>query len=314
MHPWSARPAGMNTVIIINMSTSPASLLDQLKSWPLALLPHQLLSRLVRRATRWQIGWWKTPLIKLFIRHFKVDMADAEAPAAEAYTDFNHFFTRALKAKARPYPDDPQLIVSPVDGHVSQAGDITAGRLLQAKCRDYSLASLLGGNTEQLALFRNGKFATLYLSPRDYHRIHMPCPGRLLETTYIPGRLFSVAPHTTRAIPGLFTRNERLVCLFETPAGPMAMILVGAIFVSCMETVWSGVVNPELGMSLQTKTFEQAGNQLVELQRGEEMGRFNMGSTVILLYGPDTVSWVDSLHAGQPLQLGQIIAHPVFIK
>ena len=314
MHPWSARPAGMTTVIIIDMSTSPASLLDQLKSWPLALLPHQLLSRLVRRATRWQIGWWKTPLIKLFIRHFKVDMAIAEVPAAEDYTDFNHFFTRALKATARPYPDDPQLIVSPVDGRVSQAGVITAGRLLQAKGRDYSLASLLGGNTEQLALFRNGKFATLYLSPRDYHRIHMPCPGRLLETTYIPGRLFSVAPHTTRAIPGLFTRNERLVCLFETPAGPMAMILVGAIFVSCMETVWSGVVNPELGMSLQTKTFEQAGNQLVELQRGEEMGRFNMGSTVILLYGPDTVSWVDSLQAGQPLQLGQIIAHPVFIK
>ena len=314
MHPWSARPAGMTTVIIIDMSTSPASLLDQLKSWPLALLPHQLLSRLVRMATRWQIGWWKTPLIKLFIRHFKVDMAIAEVPAAEDYTDFNHFFTRALKATARPYPDDPQLIVSPVDGRVSQAGVITAGRLLQAKGRDYSLASLLGENTEQLALFGNGKFATLYLSPRDYHRIHMPCPGRLLETTYIPGRLFSVAPHTTRAIPGLFTRNERLVCLFETPVGPMAMILVGAIFVSCMETVWSGVVNPELGMSLRTKTFEQAGNQLVELQRGEEMGRFNMGSTVILLYGPDTVSWVDSLQAGQPLQLGQIIAHPVFIK
>ena len=314
MHPWSARPAGMTTVIIIDMSTSPASLLDQLKSWPLALLPHQLLSRLVRRATRWQIGWWKTPLINLFIRHFKVDMAIAEVPAAEDYTDFNHFFTRALKATARPYPDDPQLIVSPVDGRVSQAGVITAGRLLQAKGRDYTLASLLGGNTEQLALFGNGKFATLYLSPRDYHRIHMPCPGRLLETTYIPGRLFSVAPHTTRAIPGLFTRNERLVCLFETPVGPMAMILVGAIFVSCMETVWSGVVNPELGMSLQTETLEQAGNQLVELQRGEEMGRFNMGSTVILLYGPDTVSWVDSLQAGQPLQLGQIIAHPVFIK
>ena len=265
-------------------------------------------------ATRWQFGWWKTPLIKLFIRHFKVDMADAEAPAAEDYTDFNHFFTRALKATARPYPDDPQLIVSPVDGWVSQAGVITAGRLLQAKGRDYSLASLLGGNTEQLALFRNGKFTTLYLSPRDYHRIHMPCPGRLLETTYIPGRLFSVAPHTTRAIPGLFTRNERLVCLFETPVGPMAMILVGAIFVSCTETVWSGVVNPEMGMSLQTKTFKQAGNQLVELQRGEEMGRFNMGSTVILLYGPDTVSWVDSLQAGQSLQLGQMIAHPVFIK
>jgi phosphatidylserine decarboxylase len=261
-------------------------------------------------ATRWQIGWWKTPLIKLFIRHFKVDMADAEAPAAADYSSFNHFFTRALKATARPYPDDPQLITSPVDGCVSQAGVISEARLLQAKGRDYSLLSLLGGKAEHLALFRNGKFATLYLSPRDYHRIHMPCQGRLLETTYIPGRLFSVAPHTTRAIPGLFTRNERLVCLFETPVGPMAMILVGAIFVSCTETVWSGVINPEMGMSLQTKTFEQTGNQLVELQRGEEMGRFNMGSTVILLYGPDAVNWVDSLQAGQPLRLGNIIAHP----
>ena len=261
-------------------------------------------------ATRWQTVWWKTTLIKLFIRHFKVDMDDAEAPAAEDYTDFNHFFTRALKATARTYPDDPRLITSPVDGCVSQAGLITAERLLQAKGRDYSLLSLLGGNTEQLALFRNGNFATLYLSPRDYHRIHMPCHGRLLETTYVPGRLFSVAPHTTRAIPGLFTRNERLVCLFETPVGPMAMILVGAIFVSCTETVWSGVVNPEMGMSLQTKTFEPSGNHLVELQRGEEMGRFNMGSTVILLYGPNTVSWVDSLQAGQPLRLGQTIAHP----
>jgi phosphatidylserine decarboxylase len=292
------------------MPASPASLLDQLKSWPLALLPHQLLSRLVRWATRWQVGWWKTPLIKLFIRHFKVDMTAAEAPTAKDYTDFNHFFTRALKATARPYPEDPQAIISPVDGCVSQAGHITGDRLLQAKGLDYSLLSLLGGNAEQLALFNNGTFATIYLSPRDYHRIHMPCQGHLLETTYIPGRLFSVAPHTTRAIPGLFTRNERLVCLFETPVGPMAMILVGAIFVSCMETVWSGVVNPELGMSLQARTFGQAGKQSVELQRGEEMGRFNMGSTVILLYGPDKVSWVDSLQAGRPLLLGQTIAQP----
>lgn len=296
------------------MSTSPASLLDLLKSWPLAMLPHQLLSRLVRMATRWQIGWWKTPLIKVFIRHFKVDMADAEASTAADYSSFNHFFTRALKVTVRPYPDDLQAITSPVDGRVSQAGTITDERLLQAKGLDYSLLSLLGGNAEQLALFRNGTFATIYLSPRDYHRIHMPCQGRLLETTYVPGRLFSVAPHTTRAIPGLFTRNERLVCLFDTPAGPMAMILVGAIFVSCMETVWSGVVNPKLGMSLQSRTFAQAGNESVELQRGDEMGRFNMGSTVILLYGPDAVTWVDSLQAGQPLQLGQSIAHPVINK
>lgn len=293
------------------MSTRPASLLDQLKSWPLALLPHQLLSRLVRSVTRWQMSGFKNSLISLFIRHFKVNMDDAEAQGAEGYSNFNHFFTRALKAAARPFPDDPQAIVSPVDGRVSQAGDIAAGRLIQAKGRDYSLAALLGGDPEQAALFRNGRFATLYLSPRDYHRIHMPCPGRLLETTYIPGRLFSVAPHTTRAIPGLFTRNERLVCLFETAVGPMALIMVGAIFVSCMETVWSGVANPRMAMSAQKKVFDQSGNQAVELQRGEEMGRFNMGSTVILLYGADMVEWDDSLQAGQPLLMGQAIGHPV---
>ena len=292
------------------MSTRPASLLDQLKSWPLLLLPHQLLSRLVRSVTRWQVSGFKNSLIRLFVRHFKVNMDDAEAQQAEDYSDFNHFFTRALKTAARTFPADPRLIVSPVDGCVSQAGDISAGRLIQAKRRDYSLAALLGGDSGQEALFRNGKFATLYLSPRDYHRIHMPCPGTLLETTYIPGRLFSVAPHTTRAIPGLFARNERLVCLFETPAGPMALIMVGAIFVSCMETVWSGVVNPRMAMSAQNTVFNQSGTPTVVLRRGEEMGRFNMGSTVILLYGADMIEWVGDLHSGQPLLLGQIIAHP----
>jgi len=293
------------------MLNRPASLLDQLKSWPLVLLPHQLLSRLVRKVTRWQTGWFKTGMIRLFIRHFNVDMNDAEASEAEDYTDFNHFFTRALKPTARPLPGDSRAITSPVDGYVSQAGDLAAGRLVQAKGRDYSLMDLLGGNSEQAALFRNGKFATLYLSPRDYHRIHMPCVGRLLETTYIPGRLFSVAPHTTRAIPGLFTRNERLVCLFETLAGPMALIMVGAIFVSCMETVWSGVVNPRMAMSLQKTVINEPGDQAVELQRGEEMGRFNMGSTVILLYGPGMIDWVDSLQAGALIRMGQMIACPV---
>jgi phosphatidylserine decarboxylase len=292
------------------MSTRPASLLDQLKSWPLALLPHQLLSRLVRSVTRWQTVGFKNSLIKLFIRHFKVDMNDAEAGRAEDYSDFNHFFTRALKPAARHFPDDPRSIVSPVDGRVSQAGDITAGCLVQAKGRDYALAALLGGDSGQEALFRDGRFVTLYLSPRDYHRIHMPCPGTLFETTYIPGRLFSVAPHTTRAIPGLFTRNERLVCLFETPAGPMALIMVGAIFVSCMETVWSGIVNPRMAMSVEKTVFDQSGKQVIQFQRGDEIGRFNMGSTVILLYGAGMVEWVDSLQAGESLQLGQTIAYP----
>jgi phosphatidylserine decarboxylase len=288
-----------------------ASLPDRLKSWPLLVLPHQFLSRLVRSATRWRAGWWKIPLIRLFIRHFNVDMSETEAANAGDYVDFNSFFTRALKPAARSFPDDPQAIVSPVDGCVSQAGDIRAGRLIQAKGRDYSLTTLLGDNTRAVTDFENGRFATLYLSPRDYHRIHMPCQGQLLETTYVPGRLFSVAPHTTRAIPGLFTRNERLVTRFETPAGPMALIMVGAIFVSCMETVWAGVVNPSMGMSLQHNRFDPESSAAVNLERGMEMGRFNMGSTVILLFGPNRIDWVDDLQPGVPVRLGQVLGNTI---
>jgi len=291
------------------MSGSDASLVDLLKSWPLAVLPHQLLSRLVRSATRWRVSWWKNLLINAFIRHFNVDMSEAEAASAEDYTDFNRFFTRALEPDARTFPDARQAIASPVDGYISQAGDIQAGRLIQAKGRDYSLTALLGDNQQSAADFENGKFATLYLSPRDYHRIHMPCQGQLLETTYVPGRLFSVAPHTTRAIPGLFTRNERLVTRFDTPAGPMALIMVGAIFVSCMETIWAGQVNPSMGMRLQRSRFGQGDSPAVNLQRGEEMGRFNMGSTVILLFGPDRIDWVTDLQPGSPVRLGQILGN-----
>jgi phosphatidylserine decarboxylase len=287
------------------MTTTSASLLDRLKSWPLLILPHQLLSRLVRSATRWQSAWWKNTIIRLFIRHFNVDMSEAESPGAEGYPDFNSFFTRALTAGARPIDNNPQAILSPVDGCVSEAGDITSGRLIQAKGRDYSLSTLLGGDENRALPFQGGKFVTLYLSPRDYHRIHMPCSGHLLETTYVPGRLFSVAPHTVRVIPNLFTRNERLVTLFDTDDGPFAMILVGAIFVSCIETVWGGIANPDMGMALQTTGFDTG--KPVELQAGDEMGRFNMGSTVILLYGPDRIKWADTLRNGQPVRMGETI-------
>jgi len=289
------------------MPSKTASLPDLLKSWPLAILPHKLLSRLVRRVTRWKNAGWKNLLIKLFIRHFSVDMSEAEFPSASDYPDFNSFFTRTLKAGSRPFARDPLAVLSPVDGCVSEAGNITNGQLIQAKDRDYSLCALLGGSENQALPFQDGKFVTLYLSPRDYHRIHMPCHGQLLETTYVPGRLFSVAPHTTRAIPNLFTRNERLVTLFDTDAGPVALVLVGAIFVSCMETVWGGTVNPDMGMDLQTTRFDQPGNLSIKLQAGDEMGRFNMGSTVILLYGPGQIEWVNTLRSGQPVHMGDTI-------
>jgi len=282
---------------------------DWLKSWPLAVLPHHLLSRTVRAITRWRAGRLKDLLIRAFIRHFGVDMSEAADSIPGHYPDFNSFFTRALRAGVRPQPDDPDCIACPVDGRISQLGRIADGCLVQAKGRTFSLVDLLGGNTGRAAAFQGGNFATLYLSPRDYHRIHMPGDGTLTETVYIPGRLFSVAPHTTRAISELFTRNERLVALFQTPSGPMAMVMVGAIFVACMETVWDGVIRDD-GDGIQVRKFTASdGDRQVRLERGAEMGRFNMGSTVILLYGPDQAEWHPDLAADQPVRVGQSLGH-----
>jgi len=275
---------------------------DWLKSWPLAVLPHHLLSRLVRSATRWRIRWWKDTLITRFIRHFGVDMSEAVEPSPVRYPDFNSFFTRALKPGARSQPEEAEAISSPVDGCISQIGRISDGCLLQAKGRNFALVDLLGGDQGRAQPFQEGGFATLYLSPRDYHRVHMPCDARLVETVYIPGRLFSVAPHTTRAIPRLFVRNERLAALFATDAGPMAMVLVGAIFVACMETVWEGVVRPA-GAGVVVRNYSRSPQW--RFRRGDEMGRFNMGSTVILLYGPGLVEWEPDLASGRPIRMGQ---------
>ncbi len=282
------------------------NLSDWLKSWPLAVLPHHLLSRLVRSATRWRVRWWKNLLINRFIRHFDVDMSEAAETSPAHYPDFNSFFTRALKPGVRPQPGQLRAIASPVDGRISQIGRISDGRLFQAKGRDFSLVDLLGGDTGRSAGFQEGEFATLYLAPRDYHRVHMPCDARLTETVYIPGRLFSVAPHTTRTIPGLFTRNERLAALFETPAGPMAMVLVGAIFVACMETVWEGVIRPA-GRGIRVRRFPGEGGLQRRFTRGDEIGRFNMGSTVILLYGPGQAQWNPDLSADQSVRIGQTL-------
>lgn len=281
-----------------------AGLGDYLKSWPLYPLPHHALSRLMLALTRVQSRTLVPPAIRQFSRHFKVDLDEALAPEPAAYDSFNAFFTRALKDGARPIDTDPGTIVSPADGAVSQLGPITDDRVFQAKGRDYSLLELLGGDAERAQLFSGGDFATIYLSPRDYHRVHMPLAGTLRETVYIPGRLFSVAPHTVRAVPQLFARNERLVCLFDTELGPVAMILVGAIFVACIETVWSGVVTPPHGRSIRVETAAQT----VALSKGAEMGRFNMGSTVILLFGKERLQWHAHCQAQASLRMGQAIA------
>jgi phosphatidylserine decarboxylase len=285
-----------------------ASAGDYLRSLPLYPLPHHLLSRLMLAVTRVRTPALKNALIRWFAGRYHVEMEDAVVTDPTAYPDFNAFFTRALRPQSRPLPSAPDALASPVDGTVSQLGEIRDGRLFQAKGRDFSLVELLGGEAARAAPFMGGSFATLYLSPRDYHRIHMPFPGRLLETVYVPGRLFSVAPHTTRTIPNLFARNERVAAVFDTEAGPMAVVLVGAIFVACIETVWGGVVTPPRGRRVVVHDYRLEEGSAPQLDRGDELGRFNMGSTVILLFGPQRAHWQDGLGPGSTLRMGQQIA------
>ena len=277
--------------------------LDQLRNLPQYLLPQRLLTRWVYAFTRIRNPWFKNRLIKVFIKLFKVDMSEAENPDPFSYPDFNQFFTRALRADARPFAADEALLC-PVDGTVSQAGAIEDDAVFQAKGRNFSLSQLLG--SEQCArLFRDGSFATLYLSPREYHRIHMPIRGQVKEMAHIPGKLFSVSPLTTRVVPDLFARNERVVTLFDTACGPMALVLVGAINVASIETVWAGTITPPLASKMRHWTYPDAGPDAVILERGAEMGRFNMGSTVIVLFAKNTVYWDPAICASAEIRMGQ---------
>lgn len=279
---------------------------DWLKALPLYLLPHHLLSRIVFAVTRWQTPL-KNPVKRWFIRRYGVNMHEAVEEDPTAYPDFNAFFVRAIKPELRPLAADPDTAVCPVDGTVSQAGPITEGRIVQAKGRDYSVYELLGGSKQRAAAFMNGQFATLYLSPRDYHRIHMPMNGRLREMVHVPGRLFSVAPFTVRTVPKLFARNERVACLFDTDWGPMAMVLVGAINVAAIETLWSGLVTPPAGRRVETRRYGDDATA-VSLERGAEMGRFNLGSTVILLFGEHDIAWDEGIRPDTPVRFGQALA------
>lgn len=253
--------------------------------------PHQPLSRLMHRLARIKFSPWKNWQIRWFIRRYAVDMTVTPRQNAEDYTHFNEFFTRPLLPGSRPVSTDRQAIVSPVDGTVSQIGEIVDGTLFQAKGLICDVQTLLGGNDNRARDFAEGSFATLYLSPRDYHRVHMPLRGELLEMIYIPGKLFSVSPRTTRTIPNLFARNERVVALFKTDLGPMAVVLVGAIFVGSIETVWAGTVAPRTAGVIETWDFSGLPENRVVLDKGAELGRFNMGSTVIILFGARSVSW-----------------------
>jgi len=290
----------------LNPTSSPpaAGWSDYLKSWLLYPLPQHAISRLTYRLTRIRTAWFKNTFIRWFAAVYQVNWEEARYPHPQDYPDFNAFFTRELKAGARPVAGDDDTIISPADGHISQIGAIDSDRIFQAKGHRFSVTDLLGGDTARAQVFQDGRFVTIYLSPRDYHRVHMPLSGKLRETIYIPGRLFSVAAHTVRTVPRLFARNERLVALFDTAAGPMAMVLVGAINVAAIETVWSGLVTPPHRSAIEVKDMWTAG---IELARGAEMGRFNMGSTVILLFAKDHVHWLDELQAEQALRMGQAL-------
>lgn len=278
---------------------------SKLFSWLQYLLPQHLLSRLTGRLADCRIGWIKNQLIKAFIKRFNVDMSEALQEDPTAFSSFNDFFTRELKPDAREILADPSQLVSPADGAISELGELQHGQLMQAKGINYSLTRLLGGNLEKAQPFMGGSFATIYLSPRDYHRVHMPIQGRLLETIYIPGKLFSVNQATADNVPGLFARNERLVCFFETPAGPMALILVGAMIVAGIETVWDGQVAPP---ARQVTLRDFNNPQPVVLEKGQEMGRFKLGSTAIVVFGPDAVEWREDLQNGTPVKLGEALA------
>ena len=245
--------------------------------------------------------WLKNWLIHVFIRQFRVDMSEAADPDPTSYASFNAFFTRPLREDARsPAEAD---VICPADGAISQLGDIRGGRIFQAKGQSFSTWELLGGDAERAELFADGRFATIYLSPRDYHRVHMPLAGRLTATSYIPGKLFSVNQVTAENVPRLFARNERLVCYFDTAAGPMAMILVGAMVVAGIETVWSGQVAPPTSDPVLRDYVVLP--RVIELAQGEEMGRFKLGSTVILLFPKDAVEFDTAYAAGSATRLGE---------
>jgi phosphatidylserine decarboxylase len=267
-------------------------------------LPHRLLSSLARKLAYSDNPALKQWLIDTVTRRFGVDLSEAAESDPHAYPTFNSFFTRALQPGARQPDPDPQALLMPADGHISQLGKIQGGRIFQAKGQSFSAAELLGDEAAARP-FNNGLYATVYLSPRDYHRVHMPWTGSLRETVHVPGRLFSVGTDAVRHVPRLFARNERLVCHFDTDFGPMASVMVGAMLVSGVETVWSGVEIPRYGDRITRKDWRDQG---IVLQRFAEMARFNYGSTVIVLLPPGVATLSASLAAESPVRLGQALA------
>ena len=276
---------------------------DRLAVLPQYLLPKQALTTLAGKFASARLGGLTTSVIRWFVGRYNVNMAEAANPDIASYTSFNDFFTRALKPGARPLAQAD--LICPVDGAISQFGPIAKDQVFQAKGHTYSTTALVGGDAAAAARFDNGHFATLYLSPRDYHRIHMPCAGELTRMVHVPGDLFSVNPTTARGVPGLFARNERVVCFFESAQGPFVLVLVGATIVGSMATVWHGQVNPPRTGVL--RQWDYAKGQ-VSLQQGEEMGRFLLGSTVVMLFPQGPLQFNPQWSPTRPIQLGEAMA------
>ena len=281
--------------------------LDTLKVLSQYLVPQHVLSRAAGWLAEQPQPWLKDRLIRWFSQHYQVDLSEAELTRPEDYANFNAFFTRALAEGARTIDPDPNSLSSPVDACISQYGPLDGEQLIQAKGHHYTCSSLLG-DTVLAQDFAAGDFMTLYLAPKDYHRIHMPCPGVLRHMLHIPGHLFSVNPLTASRIPGLFARNERLVCIFDTQWGPLAIVLVGAMIVGSIETPWAGVITPPTRSHVQRWAYPAQGDDALHFAKGAEIGRFRLGSTVILCLPQHSTQWQSHLDVNQDVRMGQALA------
>ncbi|MEZ8025002.1 archaetidylserine decarboxylase [Vibrio sp. 10N.222.51.C8] len=283
--------------------------MDKIKVGLQYWIPQHGLTRLVGKLASAKAGGLTTAIINWFIKQYKVNMDEALHSDPKHFKTFNEFFVRELKEGMRPIAEGESVIVHPADARVSQFGPITDGQLIQAKGHNYSARELLGGDAALADEFKDGEFATLYLSPSDYHRVHMPCDGTLRQMIYVPGDLFSVNPLTAENVPNLFARNERVVCIFDTEFGPMAQVLVGATIVGSIEQVWAGTITPPRGNSVYKWDYPAQGDKAIILKKGEEMGRFKLGSTVINLFAKDAIKFDDTMQNGEKTVLGTPFAH-----
>lgn len=283
-------------------------MLDKIKVTLQYIMPKHFISRVVGKLAAAEAGWLTTKLISLFIQAYKINMSEAKYNNAEDFKTFNDFFTRELAPGARPITTNDNQLCYPVDGAISQQGDIIEGQLIQAKGFNYSLTSLLGGKEETSAPFQGGKFSCIYLAPKDYHRVHIPMAATLKEMIYVPGDLFSVNPLTANNVPNLFARNERVIAIFDTAQGAMAMVLVGATIVASIETTWAGTVTPPAGKDICRWQYPTAGSDAIHFNKGDEMGRFKLGSTVVMVFAPNMVDFDVQAKSGDATRLGVFYA------